>query len=430
MGRARPMNAGGLTAFRDQNARKVLEALLERPEGATQLEIARETGLGRSTVSNLLSESLSSVLVSEEREEGMRGPPPQVWSVDPEAAFAVGLDIGKSHIGVALTDPYGRIVGQPKFKQMDNTLDDPNRTLDAAASLLEVVVADPAKCRRIAAVMVGLPGATNAEHGLLVDPAAPAWSEFDVPEQVKQRWPYPNAPRVYVENDANLGALGELYEGAGRSVNSLLFIKWSSGIGSGLILDGKLWRGKSGIAGELGHLAVRPTKADRAALGLQARGELSPCPRCNQRDCIERIAGGPALAQAIGVEDFRAVIRQAYDRDPEKQLQARMALAAAAKLIGTAIGPTLAMLNVELVAFGGIGGTDAFHLAITHLEQGIEQTATPQARDDATVQASELGQLAYVLGASIAAFKKRGVKFLIQSGISAESVEKGAILAG
>jgi predicted NBD/HSP70 family sugar kinase len=415
----------GLTGSRDRNARKVLGALLEQPEGLTQLEIADANGLVRSTVSTLLSQTLLPVLSFSEREEGERGPPPLVWSVARDAAYSAGVDIGKSHVSVVLADPYGEVVGGPEWAAMPNTMDDPTGTLDLAGRLLGGIVGDASRCRRIAALMVGLPGVADAERGLLIDAAAPGWREFHLPEQVAARWPFAHPPKVYVENDANLGALGELHGGAGRESDSLLFIKWSTGIGSGLVLERRLWRGKSGAAGELGHLTVNPSKADREALRLPPRSVATPCPRCEQRDCIERIAGGPAIANALGVEDFRAVLRQAEDSDPRQQRRARLALSTAAKLIGMAIGPALTLLNVERVVVGGLGGADAYPLVVESLRRGVDRTAPPQARADAEIEPGELGGDAYVLGAAAAAFERRGIDFLV-SRARAVATEAGA----
>ena len=424
--------SSGLSALRDENARRVLVTLLEQPGGATQSDIVSATGLARSTVSILLSDTLRPVLSFEARDEGERGPPPRVWSVAVDAAFSVGLDIGKSHLAAALADPYGRLLGSPRVRLLD-TLKDPDLVLNIAGEMVEEVVGTASKCRRIAAVTVGVPGTVDRERGFLVDPDAKGWHEFDIPEAVERRWPFPEAPRVEIENDANLGALGEFRYGAGRDCESLLFIKWSTGIGSGLILGAKLWHGKSGAAGEIGHLTVNPSKSDRTALGLASRSDAQRCPRCEQRECIEMVAGGAALARAVGVEDFRTVIEWAYDEDSRRRARARAALGAAAKLIGTAIGPVLTMLNVERVVVGGVGGRDAFPLVVDSMRRGVDQSAPPRARRDAEILPSELGDEAYVRGAAASGFARHGIDRLYSqaSGPASEKArsERGAILA-
>lgn len=421
----------GLAALRDENARRVLRTLLDQPAGTTQSEIVTATGLARSTVSLLLSETLNLVVASAARDEGERGPPPRVWSVAKDAAFSVGLDIGRSHLAVALTDPYGRVVGGSGV-DLVNTLAEPEKTLDIAAELLKEVVGSASRCRRIAAVTVGVPGVVDRERGFLVDPMAPEWEEFDIPAAIKRRWPYSGVPSVEVENDANLGALGEMREGAGRPYQSLLFIKWSTGIGSGLILDGELWRGKGGAAGELGHLTVNPSKADRAALRLPSRSSAPLCPRCEQRECIEMVAGGAALARAVGVDDFRAVVELADDEDVQRRQPARAALSAAAKLIGAAIGPVLTMLNVGCVVVGGIGSNDAFPLVVGEIRRGVDQSAPSQARTDAEILPSELGGEAYVRGAAVSALGRHGIDFLYYratAGAGEREANKGTVLA-
>jgi predicted NBD/HSP70 family sugar kinase len=418
-----------LRKLRETNAGRVLETLLGNPAGITQMDIASASGIARSTVSALMSKDLRGVTAFSEHGIGERGPPPRRWMIARDAAYSLGIDIGRSHLSVALADPYGEIVSGPYF-QWCETRDDPDRVLAVAGEMVKQAVGSMVRCERIAAVAVGLPGVSDADSAWVVDLMAPAWTAFDIPKAVRQRWPLSEAPPVLVENDANLGALGELYRGAGKKVRSLLFIKWSTGIGSGIVLDGKLWRGKSGAAGELGHLMVHPTKADRSALRLPSRSEMETCPLCGQRDCLERVAGGEALARSLGVEDVRAVFRQMSDPDPVKKDAARTALNAAAKLIGTAIGPVLTMLNIERVIVGGMGGNDTYPLVVSSIRRGVDQTAPAQARTDAEIKPSVLGDRAYVTGAVIFGFREQGLNFLLRSADAEEAdPPQGAALA-
>lgn len=405
-----------LAALRYKNETRIVKLLLEHPKGLTQREISEKSELARNTVSALLSERLAPILDSITLDPGERGAPPSVWFLKPDAVVALGVDIGKTHITIALIDASGELVIEPRTKFLADTLRRPQSTLRIAAEMIEASLSEAEGCGSLAGVMVGLPGVTDAGTGRMIDPESSSWQDIDVPEETEKRWPGKNAPRVWVENDANLGALGELHRGAGRGADTLLFIKWSTGIGAGIILDGRLWRGKSGFAGELGHLPVHPTRAEKEALRLPSAAEAMPCPICGQPRCLEGVAGGPALAATFGAKDFHSLVRLAASSGDESA-EVQRALKAAARLIGTAVGPTLTLLNVEKVIVGGIGGKDAYPLVVESIERGVEATTASWVRSDAQIHPSELGENAYSIGAALAALSRGGPEFILSAAL-------------
>jgi predicted NBD/HSP70 family sugar kinase len=414
---------GDLTTLREHNLTRVLDALLLRPEGLRQIEIAEQTNLSRTTVSTLLGE-LAEVLILEGEPEINRGRPPKRWRVNPTYAYAIGVDVGRTQIRAAATDSFGALVSEPITQRVARIFDRPHQLIATAAALVERLIDEAdIPCARIAAVTIGLPGAVDAARGVMTDDAARPWAGLDVRDEVRKRWPHDVVPELLADNDANLAALAEHRFGAGQAVDSSMFVKWSTGIGSGLVLDNALWRGHAGVAGEIGHLCVRPTKQEASSLRLPQAAARPECPDCHQADCLELVASGRVVAAAVGLEDLSAVARAALDGSSPKSDAARKALKAAATLIGRAIGLALTILNVERVIVGGMVGRELYSLLAEDFSRGIAATALPAARANMSLAMGTLNGIAPVWGAALAGFDQHGIDFLLAA---AERAAKSA----
>jgi predicted NBD/HSP70 family sugar kinase len=404
---------GDLTTLREHNLSRVLEALLSQREGLTQFEIAARIELSRTTVSTLVA-ALGDVLLPGGAHEPDRGRPPKRWRVDPAAAYAIGVDVGRTRVRAAATDAFGQLAGAPLTQPLTHGFERPHQIMAAAAGLVEQLVSDaPIPCARIAAVTIGLPGAVDATSGVMTDDAARPWTGLDVRDEVRKRWPHDVIPKLYADNDANLGALAEHRFGAGRGMHSLMYVKWSTGIGSGLVLGDTLWRGHAGVAGEIGHLPVRPTAHEAAILRLPPLRERRKCPDCHQVDCLQSVASGKTVAEALGLRDLAAVAHAALDESSHESEAARRTLKVAAGLIGRAIGPVLTLLNVERIVVGGMVGPELYPLLAEDLSSGLSATALPAARAGVSIAMGELGGRASVWGAAVAGFDQHGVDFLL-----------------
>ena len=189
---------------------------------------------------------------------------------------------------------------------------------------------------------------------------------------------------VAVENDANLGALAEARWGAGRRFDTIFYVKASTGIGAGLVFQGRLFRGTAGTAGEIGHVTVNDT-------GLVCR--------CGSRGCLEVAVGGPALVAQVGhnpagIASLSELIAAALGGD----LACSRVLADAGDTLGVAIASVLNILNPDRVILGGElgGGGD---LVLTSLRESLGRHALPSAVRSTSVVNSQLGQRAEALGA-------------------------------
>jgi predicted NBD/HSP70 family sugar kinase len=375
---------GSLESLRRLNRLRVIRALREEGQ-ISRAEIARRTGLSRSTVSSLVADLQADGLVVERPEPGLAhgaqgGRPPILLSFDASAGAAVGIDFGHSHLRVAVSDLASTILAE-RTQPLD-TDHDAQEGLDAAAELVEATLADAGVDR--AAVIgagMGLPGPIESGEGVVGTSAIlPGWIGMTAEAEIRRRLDIP----VMVDNDANLGALAEAAFGAGRAAGDLVYLKASSGIGAGLILNGRLYRGAGGLAGELGHVLVDPD-------GIVCR--------CGNRGCLETVAGTGAL-----IDGLRPT--HGEDLTVEAMLEAARAGDAACRRVihdaGRALGQVVAtlmnVLNPELFVVGGQLGRAGDEL-LAGIRESVARAALPETARRAEVVAGVLGDRAHVLGA-------------------------------
>ncbi len=205
----------------------------------------------------------------------------------------------------------------------------------------------------LAAVGVSFGGPVDFEPGVVrLSHHVPGWENFPLREQLQAEF---NAP-VSVDNDANVGALGEHRFGAGRGCSSLLYITVSTGVGGGWIIDGRAYRGAQGMAGEIGHTVVDPN---------------GPLCVCGRRGCVEVLACGPAIARRArerlaSAPGSGAILRSLVDGDLtaltaelvsraalQGDVAAEEVLLAASRDLGLGIGNALSLMNPQRVVLGG-----------------------------------------------------------------------------
>jgi predicted NBD/HSP70 family sugar kinase len=374
---------GSRETLRRLNRLRVIHAL--RDEGLiSRAEIARRTGLSRSTVSSLVSELQADGLVVERPEPAAArgdqgGRPPILLSFDASAGVAVGIDFDHHHVRVAVSDLSSRILAE-REQQLD-TDHLAHEGLDAAAELVEEVLGDAGvDAARVIGAGMCLPGPIHRPTGVVGSTAIlPGWAGVAAADEMRNRLDLP----ILVDNDANLAALAEAAFGSGRDAKDLIYLMISSGIGAGLVLNGRLYRGAEGLAGELGHVLV---DAD------------GPVCRCGNRGCLETVAGTDALADLLrrshGELDGRAIVRLAREGD----LGCRRVIADAGRAIGKAAATLVNVLNPELLIVGG-DLAEAGELLLDGLRESLTRSALPNAAEAARVVAGTLGDRAEVLGA-------------------------------
>jgi predicted NBD/HSP70 family sugar kinase len=275
-------------SVRALNRSRVIDAL-RRHGTVSRAGIARETGLSRSTVSSLVADLQRQGFIVELPEDGdgdapgrvrSSGRPPVLLALDPSAGAVLGVDFGHRHLRVALADLSSRVLAERRVElDVDRAA---TSALDGAADLAATVVEEAGLDRALlVGAGMGLPGPIDRVTGAVGHSVIlPGWGGLRAAEELSRRL----GLAVRVDNDANLGALAEVSYGAGRGATDVVYIKMSSGIGAGIILGGRLHRGATGIAGEMGHVLVDP------------RGRVC---RCGNRGCLETLAAGPALLHPL-----------------------------------------------------------------------------------------------------------------------------------
>jgi predicted NBD/HSP70 family sugar kinase len=372
-----------LNELRELNRRRMLEAL-RQAGSADRAELARRTGLSRATVSALVGDCLASGLIVEESapaDAQLKGRRAAWLRLDPAAATAVGVDFGHRHVWVALADLAATVLVE---RRVELDVDaDADASLDTAAQLVWDLAAVAGVDReRMLGVGMGVPGPVDHTTGTVRSSSIlPGWTGLRPAEELERRLRLP----VRLENDANLGALAEFTHGAGRTVDDMLYVKVASGIGAGLILEGALHTGATGIAGEVGHVAVAP---------------LGDVCRCGNRGCLETVAAVGAVARRAGVTPAR-LLELAGDDDPA----VRPALEEAGREIGRVIAALCNAINPAAVVVGGELGAGSAQL-IEAIGAELRRVALPRA-GHVPVKAAVLGARAEVLGAIAAALADR-----------------------
>jgi predicted NBD/HSP70 family sugar kinase len=375
---------GSLESLRRLNRLRVIRALREEGQ-ISRAEIARRTGLSRSTVSSLVADLQADGLVVERPEPGLAhgaqgGRPPILLSFDASAGAAVGIDFGHSHLRVAVSDLASTILAE-RTQPLD-TDHDAQEGLDAAAELVDATLAEAGVDRSaVIGAGMGLPGPIESGEGVVGTSAIlPGWIGMTAEAEIRRRLDIP----VMVDNDANLGALAEAAFGAARNAGDLVYLKASSGIGAGLILNGRLYRGAGGLAGELGHVLVDPN-------GVVCR--------CGNRGCLETVAGTGALVdrlrpshgEDLTVEGMLAAARAG-------DAACRQAIHEAGRALGQVVATLMNVLNPELFVVGGHLGRAGDEL-LAGIRESVARAALPETARRAEVVVGVLGDRAHVLGA-------------------------------
>jgi predicted NBD/HSP70 family sugar kinase len=308
------------------------------------------------------------------------GRPPALITLDPSVGVAIGIDFGKRHLAVAVSDLSHEILAE-RWRTMHEDYD--ARTgMDGAVKLVEEALQRSGADRdRVLGVGLGLPGPIHRSTGTVGSSAIlPGWSDVRIAEVMSERLRLP----VHVDNDANLGALAEYHWGAGRNATTLVYLKMATGIGAGLVVGGRLFHGAGGTAGEIGHTTV---------------DEAGPICRCGNRGCLEMVAAAPALADLLratrGAEmTGERVVELALEGDPG----CRRAIADAGSYTGNALANLCNLLNPERIVVGGSLGA-AGNILLDPLREAVRRRVIPSAVEDLEIVPGVLGDRAELLGA-------------------------------
>jgi predicted NBD/HSP70 family sugar kinase len=356
--------------------------LIREGDVVTRADIARRTGLARSTVAQRVDALLAHHLVYEVGGAASTGGrPPAALAFNHEAGTVLVADLGATHSRLAVSDLAGTLLAE-LASDLDIALG-PERVLDWVhqrfAELLQEAGRDPAG---VHGVGIGVPGPVDFSRGEPVNPPImPGWDGFSIPGWFAGRYDAP----VLVDNDVNIMALGE-HRTQWRAGRHLLCVKVGTGIGCGIVVDGHIHRGEQGAAGDIGHIRIS--------------GHDDVVCRCGNVGCLEAVAGGRALAERLAASGLEA----AHSRDVVRLVRAGDLLATrmvreAGRTLGEVLAGCVNFFNPAVIVIGG-------DIAVAHeqLLAGVREVtfrrSLPLATRDLRTVPSRLGDRAGVHGAA------------------------------
>ena len=366
----------------------------------SRAQLAVETGLTKATVSQLAERLMAVGLLTElEPSRGAVGRPGSPLTVNRDGVVGIGVEIAADYVAVCAVDLAGDVVSHV-VERRDNRGVPPTLVVDAAAVLVRTLRAELRRAGRAALAMsIAVPGLVEAGQTVRLAPNLPGWADLPIAARLAAALAAdggdaegPGADlQIDAENEANLAAMAELWYGR-RAGRDFVHVSGEIGVGGGVVVDGTLFRGVRGFAGELGHVTV---DADGPVCG------------CGSLGCVEQYAGQDALLRAAGVSGESATRDGAAD-GPVHELVRRaqagddrtlQALASAGSALGIAVSAVVNVLDVPTVVLGGIYAALAPWLEAPIVTE-IRRRVLADHWDPVRVVVSTLGTQAAVRGAA------------------------------
>jgi glucokinase len=248
--------------------------------------------------------------------------------------YSIGVDLGGTNLRVAAIDCDGNILRRESVTACFDS--GPQRVMTGIVEIIERVRSRMAG-HELRGVGIGVPGFIDMNAGVIVGSAnLPGFQGFPVRDEIQQRLGTP----ILLENDANAAALGEMWMGAGKNVKDLILLTLGTGIGGGIVIDGKVLHGAYGMAGEFGHMTVIP--------------EGNPC-GCGNRGCLEKHASASAIAAMASMMHFghEVTSEQVYEMAVEGNERAKMVFESMGRALGIAIANLIHIFNFPLYLISG-----------------------------------------------------------------------------
>ena len=306
-------------------------------------------------------------------------------------SLVFAVDLGGTYLRMAVVDGAGEIHQQ--IKQRTPKGDSPDLVVDA---LVSAASSWSNNGRRIAAASVMVPGPVDNENAVVVQaPNLPALSNFPLKAVLEKRFGWP----VLLENDANAAAVGEMWLGAARGCRDVVSVTLGTGVGGGVILDGQLWRGAHGSAGEIGHTTVDPFS------GLKCK--------CGNVGCLELFASGTAIVRMTreNLANFPRSVLNGEELTAERVYEAgrggdELALSVFKKFgiyLGIGLANLINIIDPEIIVIAG-GAVNGWKLFADDMRREVNERAVRVAAQQVKIAAAQCGDNAGLLGAARLAF--------------------------
>lgn len=378
---------------------EILRYVRGRERMVSRAQLTEHLGVSRSKVSLEVGQLVGAGLLAEdgygESEGGRRS---SLLRIPRGAGLIAAVDLGATSVDVAVTSLGGEVlsrVGEPA-----DIREGPQQVLGRVAELLAGLLEEQGTTARdVIGIGVGVPGPVEYASGRpTAPPIMPGWDLYPIRDAFVDRYDAP----VFVDNDVNIMALGEHRGGVGRGVENMLFIKVGTGIGCGIVVGGRLYRGSQGSAGDIGHV-----RADQDG----------PVCSCGNVGCLEAMAAAPAIVREAGRLAGRESGSVLAGLLEDGELDLRGVLKAAAfgdsgavgivrrsgRLIGETLATLVSVLNPSLIVIGGGVAYAASHTLLAEVRSAVYQRSLPLATRNLPIVLSELGEDAGVVGASVMA---------------------------
>jgi len=373
--------------------------LIWRERQISRSEIARRAQLSRSTVSEIVTGLLKKELVAEVGVgPSSGGRRPIVLEFQDENRVILGVELGASHVSAALTNLRGRVLAWAEKAHPVRT--DPTGARILIRELCENVLAQRGQeTRGLVGIGIAVPSPFDHKHPEegLSPVVLPAWGSQTGFKEIAAHFGVP----LLVDNDANLGALAEAWWGSGAGLENLMYIKVAMGIGSGHIINGEIYRGATGYAGELGHVSINPQ---------------GPRCLCGLRGCLVTFAGVPAMVErALALRNefphslvagadvdinIRTIENAAMAGDP----LALRVVEGAAEALGVALAGVINVLNPAMVVVGG-GLARVGDLLLRPLQEMAQERTLMHSLAASEIRVSEMGAQCIAIGAATLVLK-------------------------
>jgi len=363
---------------KQHNRDLVLKTIIESQE-TSRAEIARATKLTRTTVSDVVAGLMEEGLVQEiGMSTSLGGKPSILLSLVPEARYLIGLNLAQDKFVGAVVNLRGEI---KETIEMPVHGEDGQQALDLVYAILDQLTGS--EWKPLIGIGVGAPGLINTREGIVINAVNLEWQDLPLAKLLQQRYHLP----VSVMNDSQATAIGEFVYGGYNARSNLVVVNVTHGIGSGILIGGKLFQGDGGGAGEIGHVLV----FDNHRL----------C-RCGRTGCLETLASAQAVAQRLREEsgaadilDIDEIGRKFAQGDP----LARKIVLEAGQHLGVALGNMVGMLNIRNIIVTGTM-TRFGQPWLEAIRQAMRQSALAGMTQETKIEPGKLDYRACILGAS------------------------------
>ena len=376
---------------------KELIDLIRKHDELTKGDLVSYTDHSRTKVTSSIDSLLQKQFIVENHStEYTGGRRSKSFSLNGNLGFVAGVDIGATSVDLVVADFSRKVISrlsEPAFVR-----EGPIKVLGRVCSLLEEMMREKGlNTENLRGIGIGIPGPVDFSNGTVVSPPImPGWDRYPIIQTVQQWFPTAN---VVVDNDVNVMALGEMHQGAGRGVSNLIFVKIGTGIGAGIICEGKIYRGANGCAGDIGHISVNKS---------------GPLCHCGNKGCLEALAGGPAIADRalMAAQAGKSpILLRHYEKNGGKLHSEDVGAAAregdtlsievireSGQMVGDVLASLVNFFNPEMIVIGG-GVSNLGNLLLSSIRQTVLSRSLPLATRNLDIVFSSAAKDAGIIGA-------------------------------